>query len=323
MPQPTPRDVHIDAALTNVSVAYTQDASGFIADKVFPIIPVSKQSDKYWVYEKGSFFRDEAKKRAPATESAGSGLGRGTDNYFCEKWALHSDVDDDSVANSDAGIDLFRDAALFVQENLMIRRERLFVDEYLKTGVWGTDVVGGTNFAQWDDEATSDPAEDIKVARLKILMNTGRKPNSLSVDIFTHEALKKHPLVQAKFSYNGQGGPVVVTEAMLAAYFEVQYYNVAQAVFTQSDETDTTPTMEFIAPKCALLSYRPATPSLLMPSAGYIMSWSGLTGLNNAGIATGRFRMQNLKAERVETEMALDMKLVAADCGYFFSATVA
>lgn len=322
MPQPTPRDVHIDAALTNISVAYTQDAENFIADKVFPIVPVGKQSDKYWKYEKGMFFRDEAKRRAPGTESAGSGYKLGSDSYYCEKWAFHKDVDDDTVANQDAGIDCFRDAAMFVQETLLIRRERLFVDEFLKTGVWGTDVVGGTNFAQWDDEATSDPAEDIKVGRLKILMTTGRLPNTLTVDIYTHEALKKHPLIQARF-FGNNGGKGNVSREMLAAYFEVERYVVSQAIYTASDETDETPTMAAIAPKCALLTYSVRAPSLLQPTAGYIMAWAGLTGLNNAGITTSRFRMQNLKSERVENEMALDMKLVAADMGYYFSSTVA
>lgn len=321
MPQPTPRDVHIDVALTNVSVAYTQDAANFIADKVFPIVPVAKQSNKYWKYEKGMFFRDEAKRRAPATESAGSGYKLGTETYYCDKWALHKDVDDDTVANSDEGMDPFGDAAKFVQESLLIRRERLFVDEYLKVGVWGTDVVGGTNFAQWDDEASSDPAEDIKVGRLKILTSTGRLPNTLTVDIYTHEALKKHPLIQARFA--GPNGQAAITVAMLAAYFEVERYVVAQAVYTASDETVTDPVMAVIAPKCALLSYSPRVPSLLMPSAGYIFAWSGLTGLNNAGITTKRFRIEKIESDRVENTMALDMKLVAADMGYYFSATVA
>jgi hypothetical protein len=320
MPQPTPRDVHIDAALTNVSVAYTQDASGFIADQVFPIVAVQKQSDKYWKYEKGAFFRDEARKRAPGTESAGSGYKLGTDSYYCEKWALHKDVDDDTVANQDSNIDCYRDAATFVMENLLIRRERLFVDEFLKTGVWGTDVVGNTNFAQWDDEATSDPAEDIKVARIKIMLNTGRRPNTLTVDVYTHEALKKHPLIQAK--YGSPGATATITTTMLAAYFEVERYLIASSVYTASDETVAAPVMAFIAPKCALLSYSAPKASLMMPSAGYIFGWAGLTGLNNVGIRTKRFRMEKLESERIENTMALDMKLVAADCGYYFSATV-
>lgn len=321
MPQPTPRDVHIDAALTNVSVAYTQDASNFIADKVFPIVPVQKQADKYFTYEKGAFFRDEARLRAPGTESAGSGYKLGTGTYYCEKYAIHKDVDDDTVANQDAGIDCFRDAATFVMEQLLIRRERLFVSKYLTTGVWATDAVGGTNFAQWDDESTSDPAEDIKNARIKILLNTGRMPNCLTVDIYTHEALKKHPLIQAKF-FGVVGGQGNVTEAMLAQYFEVQKYLVSRAVYTASDETNTTPTMAFVSPKCALLSFAPATASLMTPSAGYIFTWAGLTGLNNLGIRTKRFRMEKLEAERVENTLSMDAEIIAADCGYFFSGTV-
>ena len=65
MAQPTPSDVHVDAILTNISVAYIQDQNYFIANKVFPSIPVEKQSDKYFKYTKGDWFRDEAAVRAP------------------------------------------------------------------------------------------------------------------------------------------------------------------------------------------------------------------------------------------------------------------
>ena len=47
---PTMQNAHIDRALTNTSVAYMQDASAFIADKVFPIVPVKRQSDVFYIY---------------------------------------------------------------------------------------------------------------------------------------------------------------------------------------------------------------------------------------------------------------------------------
>lgn len=47
--QPTASDVHIDKPLTNISVAYIQNTNEFIADKVFPTVPVDKQTDKYFV----------------------------------------------------------------------------------------------------------------------------------------------------------------------------------------------------------------------------------------------------------------------------------
>ena len=45
MPQPTQTDVHVDAILTNISVAYMQSQSAYVANTIFPTVPVSKQSD--------------------------------------------------------------------------------------------------------------------------------------------------------------------------------------------------------------------------------------------------------------------------------------
>lgn len=36
MPNPTQADLHVNVPLTNVSVAYIQNASNFIASKIFP-----------------------------------------------------------------------------------------------------------------------------------------------------------------------------------------------------------------------------------------------------------------------------------------------
>src|SRR6185369_9472438 len=234
MPQYTPRDAHVDTALTNISVAYTQDASNFIADKVFPIVPVQKQSDRYYVYDKGAFFRDEAQLRAPATESAGSGFDiDNTPTYFCSKWALHKDVDDDTAANADAVVDPYRDAAMFVQNQLLIRREKLFASTYMTTGVWGTDETGATNFAQWDDEASSDPMEDIKRARIKVLSQTGYIPNTLVIGYEVYEALKKHPLFVDRIKYTTAES---VTLAIIARLLDVDRVLVAQSIMQTSVE---------------------------------------------------------------------------------------
>ena len=48
MAQPNVNNVHIDAILTNISVAYMQKSENFIADKVFPVVTVDKKSDKYF-----------------------------------------------------------------------------------------------------------------------------------------------------------------------------------------------------------------------------------------------------------------------------------
>ncbi len=46
---PTQTDVHVNQPLTNISVAFMQSDAGFVARKVFPVVPVAKQSDRYYV----------------------------------------------------------------------------------------------------------------------------------------------------------------------------------------------------------------------------------------------------------------------------------
>ena len=120
MAQPTANDVHIDAILTNISVAYIQDQNAFVASKVFPTIPVEKQSDKYFVYTKGDWFRDEAQLRAPATESAGSGYNLTTATYNTQVYAFHKDVDDQVRANADNPLNPDRDATSFITQRMWL-----------------------------------------------------------------------------------------------------------------------------------------------------------------------------------------------------------
>jgi hypothetical protein len=55
MPILTPSDVHIDKPLTNLTLAYVQDQSSFIADKVFPTVGVESQSDYYYIYDRDRY----------------------------------------------------------------------------------------------------------------------------------------------------------------------------------------------------------------------------------------------------------------------------
>ena len=85
MPQPSVNQVHIDAILTNISVAYLQNTNNFIADKVFPVIPVDKKSNLYFKYTKDDWFRDEAQRRQGLGHVGGSaGHARAADRHLAE-----------------------------------------------------------------------------------------------------------------------------------------------------------------------------------------------------------------------------------------------
>jgi hypothetical protein len=322
MPQPTPSDVHVDAVLTNISVAYMQNEADFIASKVFPIVPVEKQSDVYFTYTKADWFRDEAQERAPGTESVGSGYGLSTASYDCKVYALHKDVDDQTRANADAPLDPDRDATEFVTRRLLLRRERQWASDYFTTGKWATDVTGGSSFTVWSDYGGSDPITDVETGINTILQNTGMRPNTLVLGHNVARYLKHHPdLRDYTKSGSSEARPNLVNADLLARIFEVERVFVARAIVNTGLEGETA-SYSFVHGNHALLCYSAPSPSLRTPSAGYIFAWRGVSGGMGETVGIRRFRMENLRSDRVEGEVAFANKLVASDLGYFFSSAV-
>jgi hypothetical protein len=325
MPQPSINSVHVDAILTNISVAYLQKQDNFIADKVFPVVAVDKKSDKYFTYTKNDWFRDEAQRRADGTESAGSGYNLSTGTYSADVWAFHKDVGDQTVANADAPLNPLREATEFVTHRLLLRKELQFVSDFFTTGVWGTDITGvsGTpstgEVKQWSDYSASDPINDIESAKATILSNTGMEANTLVLGYDVFRQLKNHPDLVDRIKYTSSQ---TITEDMLARMFDLDRVMVAKAVKATNNE-GATGAYGFAYGKSALLCHVASAPGLLTPSAGYTFSWTGVSGGIGSTIGVSSFRMESLKAERVEAEMAFDNKVIGSDLGLFWTTIVA
>lgn len=326
---PTPGDVHVNTPLTNISIAFLQNSANFVASRVFPNIPVSKQSDRYYTYDRGDFNRDEMQERAPATESAGGGYRLdNTPTYFANRYSFHKDIPDEVRANADAVLNPDREATAFVTHKALIKREKLFVSKFFGTGLWGTDYTGvssgasGTDILQWND-ANSTPIESIRAAKRSIAESTGFEPNKLVLGRAVYDALLDHPDIIDRLKYGQTAGGVANTSTSdLAALFKVGEILVMNAVENTGKEGQAN-SHSFIGGKNALLCYAADTPGLMTPTAGYTFSWTGLLGAGAEGNRIKSFRMENIGADRVEIDMCFDQKLVSADLGQFFSGIVA
>lgn len=319
MPQPTSSDVHVDRPLTNISIAYMQDpARSFVADKVFPIVPVQKQSDKYFVYRRSDWHRTQAENRADATESAGSGYNLTTDGYSAVVRAVHKDVGDQVRANSDEPINMDRDATQWVTQQLLLDRERRFVESHMQSGIWADDVTPATGWSDPD----SDPIGDIADQGLVIAGATGIRPNKLVIGADVWKALKNHPDILDRIKYTQRG---IVTVDLLAALFDVDEVLVTWAVLNDTDEDPAGGSEDsaFMVTESALLCYANPSPSILQPSAGYTFGWTGLLGTAAAGAPRiSRIPVPLKKADRIEGEMAYDQKVVAPELGIFFESAL-
>ena len=332
MPTPTQADLHINAPLTNVSVAYLQSADAYIADKVFPRVPVAKQGDVYWKYSKSDWRRTDVQKRAPGTETAGTGWKPLTDKYFAEVYGVHQDIDDQVRANADSNFNLERDATQLITNQLLLKRDIDWVNTYFTSGVWAVDKTGvasgpSTNeFVQWSDSG-SDPVGDVAQWVLDFRELTGFAPNVMVLGAQVFKDLKQHPAIIDRIKYTQRG---IVTEDLIATLFDVDelYTSYAtQAVGAEMADAkaqDAAATYSFITgSKAAWLGYSTKAPSLLTPTAGYTFTWNGYLGGNAQGIRVKRFRMEHIAADRIEAEMTYDMKVVSPDMGVYIGSAVA
>jgi len=311
MPQPTQSQVHIDAILTNLSIAYQNELDNFVASKVFPTVPVAKQSDLYFTYSQADFFRDQAQVRADGTESAGSGYSLSTGTYSSKVWALHKDIGDQVRANSDTPLDPDMDATKFLSHQLLIRQERDWASKFFTTSVWGTDATPST---LWDASG-SDPISDIQSGINTVLSNTGYIPNTLVLSYAAYKTLRNHSDFVDRYKYTSADS---ITPDLIGKVVDIPRVFVMKGVYNSAQEGASAAYGQ-IGDKDALLCYTAPSAGLMTVSAGYNFVWNGVGGGLGTSTAVSRFRLDHLRADRLEIESAWDFKAVATPLGYFFS----
>lgn len=332
MPNATlPGDVHVNSALSGVARAYVQSTAGFIANRVFPQVPVAKQTDFFYRYSRADWNRNAMRRRAPRTEAVVAGFGTDRDTYAAEVWALAGDIADETRANADSFWNLDRDMTNFLMMKAMISREVNFAARYLAADIWAYEVDGvasnpGTGERlQWNN-AASTPIEDIRALKRQVQTVTGFMPNKLTLGAQVYDTLLDHPDIidRIKYGQTGNGGrPAIVNRETLAALFEVEEVLVAEAIVNSAAEqadatTAANESSGQIVGNHALLTYSPPSPSVLLPSAGYTFTWSGLLGGANEGVRIAKWREQKIWSDRVEAAQAYDQKLIASDLGAIF-----
>jgi hypothetical protein len=325
-------DLHVNVPLTNVSLAWFQDKKKYIADRVFPKVPVQSQSNIFWKYGKSDWLKTDVRKRAPGTESAGVGWTMDTDTYRADPYAVHKDVNDQERANADSNFNVDSDATKFVTNQLLLKRDidwsaRFFIPTpwtTQRTGVSGTP--GSNEFKQWNDDA-SDPVGYVDSLMVNFEELTGERPNKLVMGAKVLPALKNHPDILDRIKYTQRG---VVTTDLLAGLFGVDEIIIPRAINATGPDkgdaasSDAAATYAFVHnPKACLLVYTPDSPSLQTPAAGYTFTWTNYVAGNGEGIRIKKFRMEHLESDRIEGTMTYDMKVVSGDLGIFLSSVVA
>ena len=320
--------------LTNVCLAYFQNLSGFVARKVFPIVPVPVSSAHYYEFDKGDLARDNVSRKPEFGHVAPGIYGKRENFYHCEVDQVITGVDQISTldfqrTSAPAIIDPRRSKVRWVAEQMNIHLDRKWSAKYFNpqswthvyTGAGSSAAIGASHFYYFDNE-NSDPVIFVSQLRNRMLLAGLRKPNKMVLGANAYVALTVNPSILERIKYQGsEANPANVTANVLAQLFGLDEVVVAESVYNAAPY-GASDDMRFICnPDDALLTYTTNAPSIDEPSAGYTFTWDML-GNGQYTAVQQYLGEQSTHTEFIEGLLCTDPEITSKDLGVFLKGTV-
>ena len=296
-------DVYVDVQLTDVSVRYANPS--YIADTLFPIIPVKFRSGVYYKYGKEnlSVSNDLRTKgaRANRVEMSVSKVAYGP----LKEHSLETPVDWEQRDMAVEPLDLQTDATMLVSDKILLRKEiDLATVLSSSSNVTQYATLSGTD--QFSDYANSDPFAKIETARLTIQKNALQKANTIFMGLETWASLKNHPdfLERAKYTRLG----VVTTDLLKDLFPGVENIYVGEAMYNTAAEGQTV-SLSPVWGKHLWVAYVTPTPGIRTVSLGYTLTWAEARKVEV-------WPEQATKEDMIRVTDYYEQKIVAVECIY-------
>jgi len=308
--------IHIDKALTDVSVAYRNAA--FIAEMIFPRVDVIEISGKYYVYGKENFrVRDD--RRAPGAQAQESRWSLSNDTYYCGGHALKDYIPMEDQNSADPPLDLMTDSTEFLTEQVQLAEE-YNLSQRLAAGMTGTSLQDLTS-AGWDDD-DEDPFEAIMDQSITIGNRIGRPPNVFMAPRKVWAKIAANENIKARITGATSLDAAKVTKEQFASLIEVDEVVIGGALLDTANEGQTA-SLDSVWGRNALLFYRAPNPGRKVVSLGYTYAWGNAFGAAAGAQFVKRYYEESRSSWVVEVHKYYDQKLTTKDAGCWFTNCIA
>jgi len=313
--------LHIDQALTNASVIYRN--ADFVAERVAPLIPVDKQSNRFYVYGPDNL-RAQDDTRRPGGLSNEIDWSLSSSPYFCDGHALHRYIPDEDRENADAAIDVDTDTTIQLTDKIFLNREINLVNA-LMAALTPVDLTAAT---ETFDAATFDPIAFIDAQKETVAAQIGLRPNCMVFSRPAWRAFRNNPNVLKHIfgtSVVGTGTQITIDQAKLL--LELDDVIIADAIQVTSPEGITPTVSQYVwgafqnsagtaltNGALALLFYRPPAPGLRTISLAYQFTWN--TG--RMGALVYKDRANKRHSDWIEVMRYYSEQVIAAAAGVMF-----
>ena len=314
---PTTNNVHIDAPLSNLAIGFVPTRT--IVQDIFPIVPVPKQSDLYFIYDKGDFFRVPDTRRAEKTKGTKVDFSVSSDSYRARNYALVREIANETLANADNPLRIRDKSSKMIIDLLALDWEKR-VASVISSGsnVGSFTTLSGTG--QWSDFANSDPINDVEVGKEAVRSTTGLMPNLAIVPQAVWTKLKQHPDLIDRVKYT-KGG--FIEPEQLSQFFGIPKILIPQTI-ENTGSPGLTDTFADVWGKNVVLAHVAApSPSGEEPSLGYTFRWTSPL-LGSRPMAVERWPdPDNGGFENIRVQLYQDEKITASELGYVIASAVA
>ncbi|HRD49774.1 MAG TPA: major capsid protein [Candidatus Contendobacter sp.] len=312
MPQMTPAQARVvDPVLSTVARGY-QNAD-LVGTNLFPVVPVPQRGGKIISFRKEDF-RLYSTGRAPGANTRRVQVGYDGSSYALESHSLEGllPVELMQEANAVPGIDLAQGTIRKTQNIIALRLEKAQAD--LATAEANYPAGNKTTLAgtsQWSDfTGTSDPINDVEVAKEAIRTAIGKRPNTVLMGAKVFARLRMHPKIIDRIKYTGRDVP---TPELLAALWGVQHVLVGDAVYLDESDAITDVWGKFVV---VAFTETANLASMGTPSYGYTYRLSGYP------IVETPYLERNPKSWVYPVTDELAPVIAGAAAGYLISAAV-
>jgi len=306
---PVQGPIHVDRPLTNISIAYK--AEGLIADEVFTVVPVKKESDSYFIFDKAQSLKSVATLRADGAEANQDNLLLSTATYRLQEHALKEIITQRQRENADEGLNLDVATTEDLTAKVLLQKEVDAATLLFTDGGWANESSLSAALAWSANTTVSNPILTADSAASTVLLNAARPANTCVLDYRTFLAVKEHTSVVDRIKYTSSES---VGPDLIAKLFGVEKLHVAKGQRNTAEE-GLAATMANIFTDSAWFGYVEKSPGLRKPSALYCFK-------RGSGVTAKRWMDEPRNGEWIEVSHMYDQVVPASDAGYLVVNTV-
>ena len=308
----TVRDVHVDQVLTNFSIGY--HPGGMIAENVAGLMPVKKESDKYYVWDRPSAFRVSASGtmslRPDKSEAKVVDFGLSTSTYQAEEYALVALISDREKDNADDVLKLRESKTRRVKDLIALEQEIRVATLYTTTANWAT-LHNAEPDPNWNESSPTIEL-DIDTGKEVVRKAIGFEPNTIIIPAAVAKWVKRDSTIRELIKYTQND--LLVNGDLPPTMFNMKVV-IPGSIYTASGEGATSITYTDTWSDTVVLAYIPGSTSLDSPD--------GVKIFRSRNNMVKTWREEKKSSEAIEYSIIQDEVVTSSLSAYLLTNTLA